>query len=72
MKTHTSALFDLDGVIVDTAKYHFLAWKKIASNFGYELSKENNEKLKGVSRPKCLKIILELSNLYVLDLVALF
>jgi len=62
MKTHTSALFDLDGVIVDTAKYHFLAWKKIASNFGYELSKENNEKLKGVSRPKCLKIILELSN----------
>lgn len=62
MKAHTSALFDLDGVIVDTAKYHFLAWKKIASNFGYELSKENNEKLKGVSRPKCLKIILELSN----------
>ncbi len=62
MKIHTCALFDLDGVIVDTAKYHFLAWKKIASNFGYELSKENNEKLKGVSRTECLNIILELSN----------
>ena len=62
MKIHTCALFDLDGVIVDTANYHFLAWKKIASNFGFELSKENNEKLKGVSRTKCLNIILELSN----------
>ena len=45
MKIHTCALFDLDGVIVDTANYHFLAWRKIASNFGFELSKENNEKL---------------------------
>ena len=62
MKIHTCALFDLDGVIVDTANYHFLAWRKIASNFGFELSKENNEKLKGVSRTKCLNIILELSN----------
>ena len=48
MKIHTCALFDLDGVIVDTANYHFLAWEKIASNFGDELSKENNGKLKGV------------------------
>ncbi|MAC62325.1 MAG: beta-phosphoglucomutase [Flavobacteriaceae bacterium] len=62
MKIHTCALFDLDGVIVDTTNYHFLAWRKIASNFGFELSKENNEKLKGVSRTKCLNIILELSN----------
>ena len=62
MKIHTCALFDLDGVIVDTTNYHFLAWRKIASNFGFELSKENNEKLKGVSRTKCLDIILELSN----------
>ena len=36
MKIHTCALFDLDGVIVDTANYHFLAWRKIASNFGFE------------------------------------
>ena len=62
MKIHTCALFDLDGVIVDTANFHFLAWKKIASNFGFELSKENNDKLKGVSRTKCLNTILELSN----------
>ena len=48
MNNHTFALFDLDGVIVYTAKNHFLEWKKIASNFGYERSKENNGKLKGV------------------------
>ena len=63
MNIHTCALFDLDGVIVDTAKYHFLAWKNVASNLGYELSKENNEKLKGVSRSDCLNIILKLARL---------
>ena len=47
MNNHIFALFDLD-VIVYTAKNHFLEWKKIASNFGYERSKENNGKLKGV------------------------
>jgi len=63
MNIHTCALFDLDGVIVDTAKYHFLAWKNVALNLGYELSKENNEKLKGVSRADCLNIILKLAKL---------
>ena len=63
MNIHTCALFDLDGVIVDTAKYHFLAWKNVASNLGYELTQENNEKLKGVSRADCLNIILKLAKL---------
>ena len=47
MKKHDCALFDLDGVIVDTAKFHFLAWKKIASIFNYDLTSNDNEQLKG-------------------------
>lgn len=53
-------IFDLDGVIVDTAKYHYLAWKKIASGLGIEFTHEHNELLKGVSRVRSLDIILEL------------
>jgi beta-phosphoglucomutase len=53
-------IFDLDGVIVDTAKYHYLAWKKIADQLGIEFTHEHNELLKGVSRVRSLDIILEL------------
>jgi beta-phosphoglucomutase len=53
-------IFDLDGVIVDTAKYHFLAWQKLAQNLGIEFTPEHNEQLKGVSRVRSLDIILEL------------
>ncbi|OAB25183.1 beta-phosphoglucomutase [Flavobacterium fryxellicola] len=53
-------IFDLDGVIVDTAKYHYLAWKKIANQLGIEFTLEHNELLKGVSRVRSLDIILEL------------
>jgi len=60
-RNHKCAIFDLDGVIVDTAKYHYLAWKKVANNIGYELSLEENEKLKGMSRVDSLKIILGLA-----------
>lgn len=56
-------IFDLDGVIVDTAKYHFLAWQKIASELGIEFTPEHNEQLKGVSRVRSLDIILELGNI---------
>ena len=52
-------IFDLDGVIVDTAKYHFLAWRELGREFGFELTKAVNEKLKGVSRVESLKLILE-------------
>ena len=52
-------IFDLDGVIVDTAKYHYLAWKKIANEIGIDFQKEQNEHLKGVSRIESLKKILK-------------
>lgn len=53
-------LFDLDGVIVDTAKYHYLAWKELAEELGIEFTKKDNELLKGVSRVRSFEIILEL------------
>lgn len=53
-------IFDLDGVIVDTAKYHFLAWQKIANRLGIDFTHEHNEQLKGVSRVRSLDIILGL------------
>jgi beta-phosphoglucomutase len=56
-------IFDLDGVIVDTAKYHFLAWQKIASELGIEFTPEHNEQLKGVSRVRSLDIILDLGQI---------
>ena len=51
-------IFDLDGVIVDTAKYHFKSWKIIGKILGFELSKTQNELLKGVSREESLEKIL--------------
>jgi beta-phosphoglucomutase len=60
MKKSIGFIFDLDGVIVDTAKYHFLAWKKIANELGIDFTLEHNELLKGVSRVRSLDIILEL------------
>ncbi len=57
-----AAIFDLDGVIVDTAKYHYLAWKRLAQEFSINLTHEDNEKLKGVSRMDSLDIILAMGN----------
>lgn len=54
-----AALFDLDGVIVDTAKYHFLAWRRLADELGFEFTEKDNERLKGVSRMRSLEILLE-------------
>ena len=56
-------IFDLDGVIVDTAKYHFIAWQKIANELGIEFTPEHNEELKGVSRIRSLELILQLGNI---------
>lgn len=56
-------IFDLDGVIVDTAKYHFLAWQKISDSLGIEFTPEHNEHLKGVSRIRSLDIILDLGKI---------
>ncbi len=58
-------IFDLDGVIVDTAKYHYLAWKKLADELGIEFTEEDNELFKGVSRRRCLEILLEMGSLKV-------
>ena len=58
-----ACIFDLDGVIVDTARYHYLAWKRLASELGVDLTLEDNERLKGVSRGRSLDIILELGGI---------
>jgi beta-phosphoglucomutase len=57
-----AVLFDLDGVIVDTAKYHYIAWKQLADKLGIYFDEEINERLKGVSRMASLEIILERSS----------
>lgn len=53
------ALFDLDGVLVDTAKYHYLAWRELAAKLGFDFTPEQNERLKGVSRMDSLRFLLE-------------
>jgi beta-phosphoglucomutase len=57
-----AVIFDLDGVIVDTAHYHYIAWKRLAKELGIDLTLEDNERLKGVSRIDSLNIILSLAN----------
>lgn len=56
-------IFDLDGVIVDTAKYHYLAWKNLANSLGFDFTEEQNEQLKGVSRVKSLEILLDIGKI---------
>lgn len=60
MRYH-AAIFDLDGVIVNTSVYHYKAWKKIAEKLGFTLTLKQNELLKGVSRMASLDIIEKLS-----------
>lgn len=55
-------IFDLDGVIVDTARFHYQAWKRLAKEFGFFFSLEQNERLKGVSRMESLDILLKTGN----------
>jgi beta-phosphoglucomutase len=57
-----AVIFDLDGVIVDTAHYHFLAWNRLAAELGFQLTVIDNERLKGVSRMRSLDIILDMAN----------
>ncbi len=58
-----ACIFDLDGVVVDTAKYHFIAWKALAEELGFEFTPEDNERLKGISRMQSLEILLEIGGL---------
>ncbi len=53
-----ACIFDLDGVIVDTAVYHYKAWKRLANELGFDFTEEQNEQLKGVSRMRSLQLIL--------------
>ncbi len=57
-----ACIFDLDGVIVDTAKYHFQAWRRLANDLGFDFTEKQNEQLKGVSRMESLDIILGFGN----------
>jgi beta-phosphoglucomutase len=55
-------IFDLDGVICDTAKYHYLAWKSLAEDLNIPFTEQDNERLKGVSRMESLGILLSLGS----------
>ncbi len=59
MSTIRACIFDLDGVIVDTAVYHYKAWRRLANELGFDLTEKDNEKLKGVSRVRSLELILQ-------------
>lgn len=68
-------LFDLDGVIVDTAVFHYAAWRRMANELGFDIDEEFNETLKGISRMDSINRILEkgdlrLSKERILDLAA--
>ncbi|KWX77285.1 beta-phosphoglucomutase [Paenibacillus jilunlii] len=58
-----AAIFDLDGVIVDTAKFHYKAWKRLAGELGFAFSESENEQLKGVSRMESLDLLLRCGGL---------
>lgn len=62
MKTK-GVIFDLDGVIVDTAGFHYLAWKNLANELGFEFTEEQNEQFKGVSRVRSLELLLQIGGL---------
>ncbi|MFC4634063.1 beta-phosphoglucomutase [Dokdonia ponticola] len=55
-------IFDLDGVIVDTAKFHYLAWRNLAKGIDFDFTTAQNEQFKGVSRVRSLEILLEMAN----------
>lgn len=59
---YKAIIFDLDGVLVFTDKYHYMAWKKLADRLGIEFTEKDNDRLRGVSREESLDIILEKYN----------
>ena len=59
MKKYNAVIFDLDGVICHTDKYHYQAWKAVADELGIYFDEEINNRLRGVSRMKSFEIILE-------------
>jgi len=67
MSSIKACIFDLDGVIVDTARFHYLAWKRLGEELGITITEEQNEQLKGISRQKSLEIILEMGGKVLAD-----
>lgn len=62
MEKIKACIFDLDGVLVNTAKYHYLAWRRLAKELNFEFTQKDNERLKGVSRMDSLNILLEIGH----------
>lgn len=54
-------IFDLDGVIVDTAKFHYLAWRNLAKGINFDFTEVQNEQFKGVSRVRSLELLLDMA-----------
>ncbi len=52
-------IFDLDGVLTDTARYHYLAWKRLADELGVPFDEQRNEALRGVDRRRSLELLLD-------------
>jgi beta-phosphoglucomutase len=63
VRAYRGAIFDLDGVLVDTAKLHFKAWRRLAEELGVVFTETDNERLKGVSRNESLNILLSIGGL---------
>lgn len=60
-------IFNLDGVIVDTAKYHYISWKRLANQLGFDFSEEQHQQLRGLSRIASLEKILEWGDMYMTE-----
>ena len=58
MKFIEAVIFDMDGVLTETSKQHFLAWEHLAKDLGFEISDKINDQLKGISRLESLDIVL--------------
>ena len=58
-----ACLFDLDGVLVNTARFHYLAWKQLAGRLGFDFTETDNERLKGISRMDSMEILLSIGNI---------
>jgi beta-phosphoglucomutase len=54
-----AVIFDMDGVITDTLEYHYLGWQRVCDEAGLPFDRETNERLRGLSRPDSLAVILD-------------
>jgi beta-phosphoglucomutase len=63
MSTLEAVIFDMDGVLTETSRQHYLAWKLLAKDIGFEITEEINEQVKGISRLESLDIVLRAGNM---------